>query len=79
MLAPADAAGRATSTRQWLASLALSAPARTSAAAAVEAISKGNRKAVASAITRLMETASGQLDASSTTELRELIAELGSA
>jgi hypothetical protein len=78
MLAPGDAATRIASTRQWLASLALSAAARTAAAGAVEAISRGNRKTVAHAISRLCEAASGQLDQPSIMELRGLIDELAS-
>ena len=76
MLAPADAAGRVANTKQWVASLALSAVARTAAASAIDAVGNGDRKTAGHAIARLGELAAKQLDQASVAEIRELTDEL---
>ena len=74
-LTPADSATRGATTRQWLASLSLPAAARTAASSAIDAIGRGDHKAVARGMERLMHVAA-QLDQSSIAELKELMEEL---
>ncbi|MDO8501241.1 MAG: hypothetical protein Q7S20_05325 [Gemmatimonadaceae bacterium] len=76
MLAPGDAAARAMSTRNWLASLALPGPARAALNATIDAMASGNRKASGHALTGLLTVVAPQLDQLSATELRELADEL---
>jgi hypothetical protein len=75
-LAPADAAARVASTKQWLASLAVPLAARAALNTAIDAIADGNRRTVAAAIVTVAEVAATQLDAASTAELKELATEL---
>ena len=76
LLTPADSLTRAISTKQWLASLALPAPARAVLNAAIDAIASGNRRSASSAIGELATVCAGQLDLASSGELKELAAEL---
>ena len=77
LLAPADSAARIASTRQWLASLALSAPVRVAMVAVIDAVSSGNRRGTVSALSSLIEASVRQLDQASVAELHELMGELG--
>ena len=76
MLAAGDAAARAAATRNWLASLTLASPARSAAAAAIDAIASGNRRAAAESVRDLAAAAGPQLDVASANEIRELAEEL---
>jgi len=76
LLAPDDSAARAASTKQWLASLAVSPAARAALNTAIDAIASGNRRAASSAIAALIEVATPQLDSASAAELKELATEL---
>lgn len=76
LLAPGDVAARATSTRHWLASLALPAPARAAAAAVIDAVAGGNRRSAAEAVSELASATRTQLDQASVNEMSELAREL---
>jgi hypothetical protein len=76
MLAAGDAATRASSARNWLASLSLPQPARTAAVAAIDAIASGSRRAAAECIIALAAAAETQLDNPSSVELHDLADEL---
>lgn len=78
LLAPGDSAARAASTKQWLASLAVSPAARTALNNAIDAIATGNRRSASAAIVALTEVATPQLDSASAAELRDLATELTS-
>jgi hypothetical protein len=75
-LGPSENGTRATAARNWLASLALPAPLRAAALAAIDSVAAGDRAAVARAMGALGEAAAGQLDAASTEELLDLADEL---
>ncbi len=75
-LTPADAAMRAASTKQWLASLAVPPAARTALNSAIDSIADGNRRAASRALVALAEVAAPQLDAGSAAEIKELATEL---
>ena len=77
LLAPADSVARIASTRQWLASLALSHHARVAMVAVIDAVAAGNRRAVVHALSGLIEACVRQLDQASVAELHELMGELG--
>ena len=77
MLAPGDLTSRITATRQWLASLTLSNPARAAAVAVIEAVAAGNRRSVVAGLSSLIEASVRQLDQASVAELHELMGELG--
>jgi hypothetical protein len=76
MLAPGDAATRATATRHWLASLTLPAPSRAAAAATIDAIARSNRRGVAESLRALRDVAGPQLDSPSIAEIDDLADEL---
>ena len=76
MLAAGDAATRASSARNWLASLSLPPAARAAAVAAMDAIASGNRRASAECIVALAAAAGTQLDNPSSVELHDLADEL---
>jgi hypothetical protein len=76
MLAAGDSATRATSARNWLASLALPQQARAAAAAAIDAIASGSRRSAAECILALAAAADQQLDNVSSAEMHRLADEL---
>ena len=76
LLAAGDAAIRATSVRHWLASLTLAPAARSAAAAAIDAIAAGKRRASSEALRALGKIAAPQLDVQSLSEIEELATEL---
>ena len=78
MLAAGDAATRAASVRHWLASLTLAPAARSAAAAAIDAIAAGKRRASSEALRALSKVAAPQLDKQSMGEIEELASELHS-
>ena len=77
LLAPADSAARIASTRQWLASLALSSQARVAMVSVIDAVASSNRRGTVSALSSLIEACVRQLDQASVAELHELMGELG--
>jgi len=79
MLAPGDAVTRANATRHWLASLTMPAPSRAAAAAAIDAIGRGSRRASAESLRVLRDVAGSQLDAPSLAEIEDLANELQGA
>jgi len=77
LLAPADSAARIASTRQWLASLALSSHARVAMVSVIDAVASSNRRGAINALSGLIEVSVRQLDQASVAELHELMGELG--
>lgn len=77
LLAPADATARIATTRQWLASLALSSQARVAMVGVIDAVASSNRRGTVSALSSLIEACVRQLDQASVAELHELMGELG--
>ena len=75
-LSPSDSAARLAAAKNWLASLAVPGPVRTTLSSVVDAITDGNRRAVAAGLVSLSEVASAQLDAASAAEIRDLATEL---
>ena len=75
-LSPSDSAARLAAAKNWLASLAVPAAVRTTLSSVVDAITDGNRRAVAAGLVSLSEVASAQLDAASAAEIRDLATEL---
>jgi hypothetical protein len=76
LLAPADVAARTSAMKQWVASIALAAPARHAVTVVIDAVTSGNHPATGSAVEQLIKVAEPQLDPGSIAELRELVAEL---
>ena len=76
-LSQADSASRTTSTRQWLASVAVPPAARAALNSVIDATADGNRRSASSALAALAEIASPQLDPSSVHEMKDLATELG--
>ena len=76
MLAAGDAGTRAASVRHWLASLSLAPVARSAAAAAIDAVAAGKRRAAGEALRSLAKVAGQHLDAQAHGEIEELAAEL---
>lgn len=79
MLAPGDAVTRANATGHWLASLTMPASPRAAAAAAIDAISRSNRRGAAESLRVLRDVAGRQLDFPSLTEIDDLADELHGA
>lgn len=77
-LSPSDSAARLAAAKNWLASLAVPGAVRTTLGSVVDAITDGNRRAVAAGLVSLSEVASAQLDAASAAEIRDLATELSS-
>jgi hypothetical protein len=75
-LGAADAATRASSTRNWLASVAVPANARNALAAAIDAIAGGSRISAAAAVEEVASVCGAQLDAMSLAEIADLVSEL---
>jgi hypothetical protein len=75
-LGAADAATRASSTRNWLASVAVPANARNALAAAIDAIAGGSRISAAPAVEEVASVCGAQLDAMSLAEIADLVSEL---
>ncbi|MEO5589714.1 MAG: hypothetical protein ABIS03_09020 [Gemmatimonadaceae bacterium] len=75
-LAPVDAETRASNARQWLASLTLPLPARTAAAATIDAVGSGKRTDTGAALSGLTEAAIGNLDQRSAQEMQLLVSDL---
>jgi hypothetical protein len=75
-LSPAEAAARASSTRNWLASIAVPPHARSALVVAIDAITSGDRKSASGALAEAATVCAPQLDPASEAELRELVTEL---
>ncbi len=75
-LGATDAAARAASTRNWLASVAVQSNARAALAAAIEAVAGDNRSSAASAIAEVAAVCGAHLDPASLGEIGELVSEL---
>ena len=76
LLAAGDAGTRAASVRHWLASLTLPSAVRSAAAAAIDAIAAGKRRAASEALRTLAKAAGPKLDAQSHGDMDDLAAEL---
>jgi hypothetical protein len=79
VLPPGDIATRCMSAKQWLASLTLPNNARASAAAVIDAVALGNRRAVGGEVKSIAATCAPQLDQASVNELNDLSTELAVA
>ncbi len=81
MLAPydipvPDARARSTAAKQWLSALSLPLVIRTSLVHVADAVASGDPSAAGTAIERMLEAVSSNIDEASATELRALAAEL---
>lgn len=75
-ITPTDCKARSVGAKQWLSSLSLPAAVRATLGQLADAVSGGDKTAVAAALTRVLGAASRNIDEASSAEIKAVIAEL---